>query len=95
MWGVNKDYQEQIQIILKTFPNYYQKIKNSTNQKEREYYLNQVYEEIKKSFDRFRPKGDLEMFGYFHQIEYHNLSLEEIENQMLVQKNKIKSLRKN
>lgn len=93
IWGVIPEYQKMINDILKTFPMYYDKIQKSLDEHMRNEYLEQVYEEIKKAFNRFSPKSDLEMFYYFNNVEYKLISLNEYNSQCLISENsKILSL---
>ena len=65
IWGVSLEYQNKINEILKKFNYYVEKINSSINIETRNFYLEEVYEEIKQAFGRFNPKSDLEMFYYF------------------------------
>ena len=87
VWGISKEYSKLINDILKKFPNVLEKIKNSKTQEERNKYLEEIYNEIKKMFDRFKPKDDLKMFYYFNQINYKLISIEQMDN-YLVNNNK-------
>ena len=79
VWGVEESYKNIICTILKKFPEYYEKINNCSNQEKRDIYLNELYEEIKVSFSRFKPKSDLEMFYYFQNITYKDISRDVME----------------
>lgn len=94
VWGVSFEYSKLINDTMKKFPNILEKIKNSINQEERNLYLEEVYNEIKKTFDRFKPKDDLKMFYYFNQIDYDLISIEQMEK-YLVDNSKMLTLNMN
>lgn len=79
IWGLSEKDSKIMKDTILLLPDYCDKIQSSKTIYEREKNLCEAYESIKKNFGAWKPHADLNMYYYFHNINFKRYTLESSE----------------